>query len=194
MIGVLPLFHIFGLSVILHCALYWGLPVYILPRFDLVKFCETVQTHKITYATLVPPIYLLLAKDEIVSNYDLSSFRLGISGAAPLGSDLSQEVKARLPHLTIKQAYGLTETSPFALVEPTDKVVDGSSGLLLANMLAKVVDENGKGKYYSKTEESSFYKCLLICYLIHHAEVSTGQSGELWLKGPNIMRVNILAK
>lgn len=163
LLGVLPLFHIFGLSVLLHCSLYWGLPVYILPRFDLVKFCETVQKHKITFSTLVPPVYLLLAKDEIVSQYDLSSFRLGISGAAPLSADLIQEVQHRLPNLTVKQAYGLTETSPFALVEPTNKVVGGSSGVLLANMSAKVVDENGK-------------------------EVGKGQRGELWLKGPNIMR------
>lgn len=145
MLGVLPLFHIFGLSVLLHCSLYWGLPVYILPRFDLVKFCETVQDRKITFSTLVPPVYLLLAKHESVSQYDLSSFRLGISGAAPLGADLIQEVQQRLPNLTVKQAYGLTETSPFALVEPTNKVVGGSSGVLLANMSAKVVNENGEG-------------------------------------------------
>ncbi|KAK4516851.1 uncharacterized protein ATC70_000176 [Mucor velutinosus] len=163
MIGVLPLFHIFGLTAILHTALYWGIPVYILPRFDLVKFCETVQERKITFACLVPPIYLLLAKHEIIPKYDLSSLRIGISGAAPLSADLGREVKARLPNLTIKQGYGLTETSPSAIVEPTDRTIDGSTGILLPNMLAKVVDENGN-------------------------EVPQGERGELWLKGPNIMK------
>lgn len=142
---------IFSFSLILvigKCsALYWGIPVYILPRFDLVKFCETVQNHKITFACLVPPIYLLLAKHEIISKYDLSSLRIGISGAAPLSADLGREVKARLPNLTIKQGYGLTETSPSAIVEPTDRTIDGSTGVLLPNMLAKIVDENGNGLF-----------------------------------------------
>lgn len=127
-------------------ALYWGIPVYILPRFDLVKFCEVVQNHKITFAALVPPIYLLLAKQEMITKYDLSSLRIGISGAAPLSGDLVREVKTRLPNLTIKQGYGLTETSPSAIVEPTDRTIDGSTGILLPNMLAKIVDENGSGK------------------------------------------------
>ncbi|GAA5798021.1 hypothetical protein HPULCUR_003419 [Helicostylum pulchrum] len=163
MIGVLPLFHIFGLTAILHTALYWGLPVYILPRFDLVKFCETVQNHKISFAPLVPPIYLLLAKHDLISKYDLSSLKIGISGAAPLSADLSRAVKARLPHFIIKQGYGLTETSPSAIVEPTDRTIDGSTGILLANMLAKIVDDQGN-------------------------EVAQGERGELWLKGPNIMK------
>ncbi|KAI7907900.1 uncharacterized protein BX663DRAFT_492334 [Cokeromyces recurvatus] len=163
MIGVLPFFHIFGLTIILHSALYLGIPVYILPRFDLVKFCETIQNDKITYAALVPPIYLLLAKHEIISHYNLSSFRIGISGAAPLSADLGREVKTRLPHLTIKQGYGLTETSPSAIIEPTNRTIDGSTGILLPNMFAKVVDENGN-------------------------DVHQGERGELWLKGPNIMK------
>lgn len=165
MICVLPLFHIYGLTSILHTALYWGIPCYILPRFDLVKFCEVVQANRISFAPLVPPIYLLLAKNDAIKNYDLSSLKIGISGAAPLSGDLVRAVKARLPNLTIKQGYGLTETSPSAIVEPTHRTIDGSTGVLLPNMLAKVVDENGN-------------------------EVKEGDRGELWLKGPNIMKVN----
>ncbi|KAI9474120.1 MAG: hypothetical protein EXX96DRAFT_529259 [Benjaminiella poitrasii] len=163
MMGVLPFFHVFGLAAILHSALYWGIPVYVLPRFDLKKFCETVEKYKITIAPLVPPVYLLLAKEELVSNYDLSSLRIGISGAAPLSGELGREVMTRLPNLKIKQGYGLTEISPAAIVEPLDRTVDGSIGILLPNMLAKVVDENGK-------------------------EVAQGERGELWLKGPNVMK------
>lgn len=145
MIAVLPFFHIFGLSAILHTAVYWGIPVHVLPRFDLNRFCEIVEKEKITIAPLVPPIYVLLAKEASVLKYNLSSLRIGISGAAPLSGSLSREVKARLPHLSIKQGYGLTEISPAAISEPLNRVIDGSIGVLLPNMTAKVVDEGGKG-------------------------------------------------
>lgn len=129
-----------------------------MPRFDLVQFCETVQKEKITFTALVPPIILLLAKNPLIDQYDLSSIKLVICGAAPLGVDLSQQVKKRIPTMIVKQGYGLTETSPCAIVEPTDRVIDGtlctahvsimdtdtfivgSTGLLLSNMTAKIVD------------------------------------------------------
>ncbi|KAI8084129.1 uncharacterized protein B0P05DRAFT_536257 [Gilbertella persicaria] len=163
MIGVLPFFHIFGLTLLIHVALYLGIPVYVMPRFDLVQFCETVQKQKITFTCLVPPIILLLAKHPIINQYDLSSLQLVICGAAPLGADLSQQVKKRLPNLVIKQGYGLTETTPVAIAEPTDRVVPGSIGILVSSMTAKIVDEDGN-------------------------EVPTGERGELWLKGPNVMK------
>ncbi|KAG2191273.1 hypothetical protein INT47_003064 [Mucor saturninus] len=164
MIGILPLFHAFGLTVNLNCALYLGLPLYILPGFELVSFCNTIQKHRITFATVVPPICLLLAKHELVSNYDLSSLRLAVCGAAPLSAELGRETMTRLPNLLIRQGYGLTETSPLAIIEPIDKTIDGSTGLLLSNMVAKIIDEDGK-------------------------EVTKqGERGELWLKGPNIMK------
>ncbi|KAG2235180.1 hypothetical protein BDF21DRAFT_456100 [Thamnidium elegans] len=163
MLGVLPFFHIFGLSLLIHIAIYLGTPVYVMSRFDLVKFCETIQKEKITFSALVPPIVLLLAKDPVVGNYDLSSLNLVICGAAPLSAELSQQTRKRLPTTIIKQAYGLTETSPFASVERTDDVVDGSIGFLLSSMSIKIVDDDG-------------------------VELPLGQRGELWLKGPNIMK------
>ncbi|KAK4518957.1 uncharacterized protein ATC70_009184 [Mucor velutinosus] len=162
-LGVLPFFHIFGLTLLLHVVLYLGIPLHVMPRFDLVQFCETVQKEKITFTALVPPIILLLAKNPLIDQYNFSSLKLVICGAAPLGVDLSQQVKKRIPTMIVKQGYGLTETSPCAIVEPTDRVIDGSTGLLLSNMTAKIVDEEGK-------------------------EVARGERGELWLKGPNIMK------
>ncbi|CAO3617940.1 unnamed protein product [Mucor fragilis] len=162
-LGVLPFFHIFGLTLLLHAVLYLGIPLHVMPRFDLVQFCETVQKEKITFTALVPPIILLLAKNPLIDQYDLSSIKLVICGAAPLGVDLSQQVKKRIPTMIVKQGYGLTETSPCAIVEPTDRVIDGSTGLLLSNMTAKIVDEEGN-------------------------EVARGERGELWMKGPNIMK------
>lgn len=130
MIGVLPFFHIFGLTVLLHDALHLGIPLHVMPKFDLVKFCETVQNEKISFTCLVPPIILLLAKHPVIDNYDLSSLRLVMCGAAPLGAELSQQVKKRLTTLIVKQGYGLTETSPCAIIEPSERVIDGKSEIV----------------------------------------------------------------
>ncbi|CEP16256.1 hypothetical protein [Parasitella parasitica] len=163
-LGVLPFYHMFALSVLLHSMLYMGIPLYVMPQFDLVRFCKTVQEQKITFSALVPPIILLLAKNPVVDQYDITSLKLAICGAAPLGKELSHQVRKRIPTMIVKQGYGLTETSPCAIIEPTDRVIDaGSVGVLMSSMTAKIVDEEGK-------------------------EVATGERGELWLKGPNIMK------
>ncbi|KAI9249472.1 hypothetical protein BDA99DRAFT_523892 [Phascolomyces articulosus] len=161
-LAVLPFFHIYGLTVVLHAPFYMQRPVYILPRFDLENFCTTIQKYKITFACVVPPILLLLAKSPAIDKYDLSSLKTVVSGAAPLDAALAAEVQQR-HNLLVKQAYGLTETTPVVCIQPGHDIVPGSSGVLVPDMLAKVVDENGKA-------------------------LGVGERGELWLKGPNIMK------
>lgn len=124
-LGVLPFFHMYGLTMCLHVPIYSRTTIYVLPRFDHVQFCETVQKNKITYACLVPPILLLLAKEPVIDKYDLSSLKVVVAGAAPLDADLTRAVKQRLPQVTIKQGYGLTETSPLVCLHPADQVRDG---------------------------------------------------------------------
>lgn len=133
-----------------------------MPKFDIEKFCATIQRHKITFAYVVPPVVLLLGKHPVVDKYDLSSLRMMNSGAAPLTQELVEAVYKRLK-VPIKQGYGLSETSPTTHTQPWetwDKTI-GSVGLLLPNQTAK---------YMSPDEK----------------EVSVGEVGELWLKGPNV--------
>lgn len=79
--------------------------------FDLKRFCSIIQDHKITYTYVAPPVVLHLAKSPIVEQYDLSSLRMITSGAAPLAKELIYAVKDRI-NTEVKQAYGLSETSP----------------------------------------------------------------------------------
>jgi acyl-coenzyme A synthetase/AMP-(fatty) acid ligase len=88
-----------------------GLEVYVMPSFDLVKFCDTIQKAKITYCNVVPRVILALAKEPVIDKYDLSSVRMMFSAAAPLSKDLIQTMYARLK-IPIRQAYGLSEMSP----------------------------------------------------------------------------------
>ncbi|KAI8084667.1 uncharacterized protein BX664DRAFT_337521 [Halteromyces radiatus] len=162
-LGVLPFFHIFGLTVVIHMSLFWGIPLVVMTKFDLVHFCETVQKHKISFSCLVPPILLLLAKHPVISNYDLSSLRYVMSGAAPLSAELGDDVQARLPNLKVTQGYGLTETSPVLTAGPLDNIRPGTSGILVPNVSIKIITEDGK-------------------------EAGINERGELWCKGPSIMK------
>ena len=76
--------------------LAWGGAVVTLPRFDLEDFLRTIQDHKITRAFVAPPILLALAKHPMVDQYDLSSLRVVVSGAAPLDEELALAAQERL--------------------------------------------------------------------------------------------------
>lgn len=71
-IGVLPFFHIYGMTVIMNIAIHVGATIVTMPRFDLQQFLELIQNHKVTRAFIVPPIALALAKHPMVADYDLS--------------------------------------------------------------------------------------------------------------------------
>jgi acyl-CoA synthetase (AMP-forming)/AMP-acid ligase II len=164
-IGVLPFFHIYGLTIILNMALKSGATVVTMPRFDLEEFLTLMQDHKITRAYLVPPIILALAKHPIVDKYDLSSLDVIMSGAAPLDADLSASAGGRLDTV-VMQGYGLTETSPVTHMNPDEKGKDrpGSIGFLIPNTTAKIV--------HTETGE----------------ELGTDERGEVWIKGPQVMK------
>jgi 4-coumarate--CoA ligase len=68
---------------VLHCNAWDGIQSVILERFNMQLFLDTIQKYKITFAYVVPPIVLGLAKDPLVDKYDLSSIKMMNSGAAP---------------------------------------------------------------------------------------------------------------
>lgn len=169
-LACLPFYHIYGLNLHIHGATYSGVTTFILARFDLEKWCRLVQTHQITYAFIVPPIVLLLCKHPVVDKYDLSSLRMTMSGAAPLTKDLVESLYKR-KRVRVKQGYGLSETSPTIFIQRWEdwfRTV-GSTGWLVANMQAKFCA-------VSDTENDSR----------QGEEVSPGEQGELYVKGPNI--------
>ncbi|CDH52778.1 phenylacetyl-ligase [Lichtheimia corymbifera JMRC:FSU:9682] len=159
---MLPMFHIMTLSNILHTSIYTGTTLYVLKRYELERVCALIESKRVPFAYMVPPVLLQIAKDPVAQKYDLSSLKWINSAAAPLGTELVELLKKRLPTTIVKQAYGSTETSPVATTEPIDDVAQGSVGLLAPNMECKIVNEDGKA-------------------------LGTGERGEIWLKGPNIM-------
>jgi len=162
-IAVLPFFHIYGLSVLLNMQLEKGCTLVTLARFELETFLKALQDYKVTRAYLVPPIVLGLTKHPIVDSFDLKSLRMINSGAAPLGGDVQQALAKRLGCI-VKQGYGLTETSPVTHMNPDNKVRYGASGMAIRNTECRIVD-TATGK-----------------------DLDVNQRGELWIRGPQVMR------
>ena len=163
-IGVLPFFHIYGMVVIMNLGLRSGATIVTMPRFDLDQFLELIERHRVTRAYVVPPIALALAKHPAVEGRDLSSLDTIMSGAAPLGGELAEQVAARLD-CTVVQGYGLTETSPVThVIRPAGENRPGSIGQALPNTECRLVDP-GTGR-----------------------DVELGERGELWIRGPQVMK------
>lgn len=100
---VLPLFHIYSLNSVLLCSLRAGASVLLMQKFEMGSLLELIQKHRVSIAAVVPPLVLALAKNPMVDSYDLSSIRLVLSGAAPLGKELEEALHTRLPQATFGQ-------------------------------------------------------------------------------------------
>ncbi|KAL6710786.1 hypothetical protein ACN47E_007843 [Coniothyrium glycines] len=142
----LPVAHIAGIQGYLINPTYMGGPVYWMPRFDFAQFLAYNAKYKITFFFTVPPIYLLIAKSPQVTD-QFKTLEVAISGAAPLGKDLQHAASAKLggPECFISQTWGLSETTGSATIMPMGMNDDtGSVSPLIPNMLARIVDDDGK--------------------------------------------------
>jgi acyl-CoA synthetase (AMP-forming)/AMP-acid ligase II len=165
MIAVLPFFHIYGMNVVLNFGLLHGATLVTCPKFEIDSFLQLLERYRITRAFLAPPAILLLAKHPAVESHDLSALRIVFSGAAPLDETLQTACAKRLG-CCIFQGYGLTELSPVSHTSCQRPVRSkpGSVGVLAPNTEGLIVDvETG-------------------------APLGTGQDGEIWVRGPQVMR------
>ena len=165
LIAVLPFFHIYGLVVLMCAALSRGSTLVTMPRFDLEEFLRLLQDQRITRAYVAPPIVLALAKHPLVDKYDLSELKSVFSGAAPMDASLERACSERLGCEVI-QGWGLTETSPVVTTNyhTPGGPRPGSVGVPLPNTEMRVVDP------------------------ATGADVSRGETGELLVRGPQVMK------
>jgi acyl-CoA synthetase (AMP-forming)/AMP-acid ligase II len=163
LIGALPFFHSYGMTVIMNQGLRSGATIVTMPRFELERFLELIEAHGVTRGFVVPPIALALAKHPAVEGRDLSTLRTITSGAAPLGPELIERVAERID-CKVVQGYGLTETSPVThTLRPDGENRPGTIGPPLPGTECRIVDpESGN-------------------------EVPDGERGELWIRGPQVM-------
>ncbi|CAA3003491.1 4-coumarate-- ligase-like 9 [Olea europaea subsp. europaea] len=160
-----PLFHVYGFFMLLRAAAL-GESVVLMEKFDFVKMLEAVERYRVTFIPVTPPLVVAMVKSDLVAKYDLSSLRSLGCGGAPLGKEVLVRFEAKFPNVDIGQGYGLTETTGAATraIGPDEAKRYGSVGRLSENLEAKIVDpENGEA-------------------------LPPGKHGELWLRGPIIMK------
>jgi acyl-CoA synthetase (AMP-forming)/AMP-acid ligase II len=162
---VLPLYHIYGLVVILNHGLQAGATIVTMPRFDLEEFLSNLQKFRVTFAHVVPPILVALCKTPLVEKYNVSGLRRIFTAAAPASPRLLTDCSNRLGCL-IKQGYGMTEASPATHMSPDEPERDklGSVGVCVSNTECKVVD------------------------VLTGSELNANQEGEICIRGPQIMK------
>ena len=162
-LAVLPFFHIYGMQVLMNDQLHHGATLVTMPRFDLAQALSLIQRHQVTRFFAVPPIVLALAKHPAVGEFDLSSLRQVLSGAAPLGAEVAAEASARIG-CEVVQGYGMTELSPISHATPPGDFKPGSVGLTVANTEIRIVDSDSG------------------------EDLPIDGEGELWIRGPQVMK------
>jgi long-chain acyl-CoA synthetase len=162
-IGALPFFHSFGLTTVMNLAIWYAGTAVLIPRPEPKAILEAVQKHKITFFPAVPTMYIGILNDPDFSKYDLSSITGCFSGAAPMPVEVIKAFEEKTG-AQICEAYGLSETSPGATVNPWGgKTKVGSIGLPLPDTDLKIVDLEDWKK-----------------------EMPAGQPGEVIIKGPQV--------
>jgi acyl-CoA synthetase (AMP-forming)/AMP-acid ligase II len=164
-LGVMPFYHIYGMTVIMNLALHSGATIVTMPRFELEAFLRVLQDHRISRAYVAPPIVVALAKHPMIDQFDLTSVTRVFSGAAPLDEGLAGAVGRRL-NCAVTQGYGMTEASPVthAVPDNVDWKKVGSIGPVIPGTECKVVD------------------------ITTGAALGPGSDGEIWIRGPQVMK------
>lgn len=161
----LPLFHIYGMTVLQLVAIAVGASQVMMGRFDMEEMLLLIARHRVSALYTAPPVCLALSLTPLLEQYDVSSLRFVLSGAAPLSGELQTRVGQRLGCPVI-QGYGLTETSPVTNFDYVDhRGKPGTIGPSLPDTEEKIVDlETGL------------------------TEVFPGELGELLIRGPQVMK------
>jgi len=161
----LPLFHIYGMTVLQLSAIAAGATQVLMGRFDMGEMLSLIAEHRVTVLYTVPPVCLGLTLTPLLDEYDVSSLRFLLSGAAPLSGELQTRLAERLGCAVI-QGYGLTETSPMTNADFTDeRGRPGTIGPAIPDTEERIVDlESGE------------------------RDLPPGELGELLVRGPQVMK------
>lgn len=164
-LAVLPMFHVFGLTLCLTTSVHIASTIVLMPKFDADLVLDAIRKWRPTIFPGVPPLYEKIIAEAREQKVDLSSIRVCVSGAMPLPRGLVEEFRrATGGHLV--QGYGMTETSPVTLANPLDgNARHVSVGLPLPGTRVRIVREDDPFR-----------------------TVGVGEAGELLIYGPQVFQ------
>uniref|UniRef100_A0A0K8SSC0 Luciferin 4-monooxygenase n=2 Tax=Lygus hesperus TaxID=30085 RepID=A0A0K8SSC0_LYGHE len=160
---ILPLFHIYGASVVMMRSLVRGAKLVTLPKFDPKPFLKILETNDNIVLYVVPPIILFLSSHPTVSSLHLERLKLSMTGGAPCSAADIDRLRERKPHPII-QGYGMTESSPLLTQGTLNSTKYASIGKLVSNTEAKILD------------------------ITTGNSLPMNENGELCFRGPQIMK------
>lgn len=159
-LGLLPLFHIYGLTVVLGLTFATGSTVVLVERFDPQTLITTIAERRITVLPGVPAMWMALANLPGVPPGAFAQVRVATSGADRLPTQIADAIAERFA-LVVHEGYGLTEASPVVTSSIGCSAEVGSVGRPLPGVRMRVVDDDG-------------------------VDALVGDVGELWVQGPNV--------
>jgi len=161
-LGVVPLFHSFGMTAMMIAPIQLAAPVIYLARFSPVATLNALREHRASLFFGVPSMYAAMFRLKDAKPEDFTSIYAMLSGGEPLPATLREAFLQRFG-VPLLEGYGLTETSPVISLNTPHVSRPGSVGKLIPGAVARIVDDSGE-------------------------DLPVGQTGEIWLGGPMIMK------
>ncbi len=163
-LGVLPFFHVFAMTVVMNYGIAMACEIVMMPRFQLDEALKLIHSSKPTVMPGVPTLFNAIMHHPKLSSFDLSSLKFCLSGGAPLPIEVKQKFEA-LTGYKLVEGYGLSETSPVVTANPLEgPVKDGSIGQPIPATIISLRDLADPTR-----------------------EVPQGERGELCVRGPQVM-------
>ena len=166
MLGALPFFHVFGLTTAMNLAIYLGWGDILVPKPQPEPLIQAIRKFKPTFVPLVPTMYIGILNHPHIDNIDLTSIKGCFSGSAPLPLEVIRDFENKTGAVIV-EGYGLTESSPVTHINPFSggKRKVGSIGIPISDTDCRIVDLTDG-----------------------HTDVPLGESGEILVKGPQVMK------
>ncbi|MBU2455677.1 MAG: long-chain fatty acid--CoA ligase, partial [Proteobacteria bacterium] len=165
MLGALPIFHVFGMSVSMNLAIRMGWANVLVPKPQPEPLLEAISKFKVTFAPLVPTMYIGILDHPDLAHTDLTSIKGCFSGSAPLPLEVINNFQEKTGSIIV-EGFGLTESTPVTHVNPFNGVrKQGSIGLPIPDTECKIVDLEDPER-----------------------EMPIGEAGELLIRGPQVMK------
>lgn len=165
-IGVLPMFHVFAMTVVMNVSVHAGVKIILFPKFELDDVLKAVEKHRPTLFPAVPAVFSAIANAPNVGDYDFSCLRYCITGGAPMPQDVQRLFEEKTGSKALAEGYGLTESAPGATFNPLQgRRKAGSVGQPVPGTVIEIIDrEDGV------------------------SVVPLGEKGEVCISGPQVMK------